>query len=169
MCCCDLVVSYICNIVSAIASLGAVFIAWAELSDYRSADIKVSFAPPSPELETSTIRKLRLVVENKGRGVARDVEVHSLTPNLLFGFSGTGKHTFRFKSIGSCSEDYINCFDPDGDLLSQEYDIVVKWKGFLCSKCSCTKKIFWSMYANAYPPLPDIQEFSTPIENVLSS
>jgi len=165
----DFIVDYIVPIVGSLAAIGALFIAWAELSDLRRANLDVKFAPPSPEAEIYRVQKLRLVITNNGRGIAKNVYVSSLTPNLKFGYINTGKKSFSFKEIGVDSEDFINCFDLNGDILSQEYIIDIKWSGFLFRKHKSSKRIFWGMFADDYPPLSNINVYSPSCVEMLNT
>ncbi len=156
MCFWDIVLDYICPILSALGALGVFLIAWIELIDNRKSIVKIRFEPPAPDKETSHIQKLCLVVENNGLRAMKKVKVYSCPP-LRFGYTSSVHGEGNVNVLNYKDRESFNCFDPMGDILSQQYCVTVRWKGLFGTKHFYVKNIYWSMYSASYDPLPEIK------------
>ena len=148
------IINFVCPIIVALASIGALYVAFAELSDYRRVQINIRFAPPIPEAETKSVRKLALVVENQGRKAVKNIKINC--PQLCFGYTSNCIHTVTIKNLNINSQEAFNCFDCMGDILEHAYTFCIEWENWLKIKKKMTKEIYWDMYSSQYPPLPEI-------------
>ncbi len=139
----------------AMASIGALYIAIAELSDYRRVQLNIRFAPPAPEIETTKIQKLGLVIENRGRKSVKDIEVYAVPP-ICFGYTSNPVHSVNLPRLNVNSEQYFHCYDCFDNILNHPYTFTIVWKNWIGVKKIMTKEIYWDMYRSLYPALPEI-------------